>query len=101
MKCQLERYLTSQRELVMELDDDEDVEKELAVCGRMEKLCLQASVSAAQRTEEEEKTKIANQKSPSSGLKIMLNRITLPTFEGDIREDARFKSQYMKIVKPA
>ena len=27
MKCQLERYLTSQRELIMELDDDEVVEK--------------------------------------------------------------------------
>ena len=101
MKCQLERYLTSQRELVMELDDDEDVEKELAVCGRMEKLCLQASVSAAQRTEEEEKTKITNQKSSSSAFEIKLNRITLPTFEGDIREYARFKSEYMKIVKPA
>ena len=33
----VEKYLAAQRHLVMELDDDEDVEKELAACERMEK----------------------------------------------------------------
>ena len=73
MKVKLEKYLAAQRELVMELDDDVDVdiEKELAACGRMGKLCLQASVSAAQRTEEEEQSEIElKRKSPVAELEI-------------------------------
>ena len=103
MNGHLDRYLTAQRELIMELSDEEEADKELATCGMMERLCLQASVSAAQRTEEEEQSKIElkNQKSPGAGLEIKFNRMNLPTFEGDIREYARFKSQYLKIVKPA
>ena len=44
--------------------------------------------------------KLQNQKGPSAGLEIKLNRMNSPTFDGDIREYARFKSQYNKIVRP-
>ena len=57
MKSQLNRYLTAQRELVLELSDEEEAEGELALCTKMERLCLQANVLAGKRTEEEEQTK--------------------------------------------
>lgn len=104
MKSQLNRYLTAQRELVLELSDEEEAEGELALCTKMERLCLQANVLAGKRTEEEEQTKkdvsAKNQKGQVGGLEIKFNRMNLPTFDGDIREYARFKSHYNKVVKP-
>ena len=77
MKIQLDRYLTAQRELVMELSDEEEAEGELALCTKMERLCLQANVLAGKRTEEEEKIKkdvaAKNQKGKVGGLEIKFN----------------------------
>ena len=103
MKNQLERYLTSQKELILEMSDEDEAESEMAMCEKMEKLCLDASVAAGKRTKSEESAKKNQEKKhkDAGGIDIKFNRMNLPTFDGDIREYAKFKHQYNKIVKPA
>ena len=46
MKNQLERYLTSQKELILEMSDEDEAEAEMTISEEMESLCLNASVFA-------------------------------------------------------
>ena len=61
-------------------------------------------MSAGKRIEKDERAKkeqqVKTQKS-QDGLEIKLKRMELPTFDGDLRNYARFKYQFDKFVKPA
>ena len=76
------------------MSDEDEAESEMAICEKMEKLCLEASV-AAEKKNQQKKHKDA------SGIDIKFNRMNLPTFDGYIREYAKFKHQYDKIDKSA
>ena len=49
LKKQHEQYLTVQRELIIELSDEEEVEAEMKLSEQIQKLCLQANVAAGKR----------------------------------------------------
>ena len=101
MKKQLEKYLTVQRDLIIQLSDDDEVDTEMAISERMQKICLQANVSAGKRIKAKDQAMIQEGQRNRSGLELKLERMKLPSFSGDLREYPRFKYEFDKFVKPS
>ena len=83
MKVQLDRYLTVQKELVLQLSDDEEDGHEMSLSEKMQEMCIAASVAAStvvnaktRDTQSISRTGAARQ----SGLEIKLERMKLPHF---------------------
>ena len=95
MKQQLERYRTIQRDYVTLLSDDNDMNEELKICQNLQSLCIKANITvgtAIERKTEEPAKKMTE---------LKLERMKMPSFDGDIRNYPRFKNDFEKQVKPS
>ena len=102
VKSQMERYRLAQRDYVMLLSDDEEVAKETLSMKEMQSLCAKEHVTAGMFIEKKSavsKLKLTEGTRPA-GLQLKLERMKMPTFNGEIREYPRFKADFQKHVTP-
>ena len=103
MKIQLERYRSAQREYVLLLDEDDTVNQELKRMGEMQQLFMDINLRVGEKIEQEKKRQDISQAKDktSSTIELKMERMKMPTFNGDIRDYPRFKSDFMKYVMPS
>ena len=104
MKTQLEKYLSVQRELIVQLSDDEEADQEMLVTEKMQAMCVNASVKASKIIQEKTPQDVAvttKQTYNRGGLELKLERMRLPHFSGEIRDYPRFKQEFEKYVMPS
>ena len=102
VKSQMERYRLAQRDYVMLLSDDEEVAKETLSMQEMQSLCAKEHVMAGKFIEKRSgalKSKLT-EGTKTAGLQLKLERMKMPTFNGEIREYPRFKADFQKHVMP-
>jgi len=101
VKSQLERYRLAQRDYVMLLSDEEEVSKETTCMQQMQALCAKEHVNAGRTIEKRtSSSKLEAAERKPAGLQLKLERMKLPTFDGEIRDYPRFKADFQKHVSP-
>ena len=104
MKMQLEKYLSVQRELIVQLSDDDEADQEMLVTEKMQAMCVDVSVKASKIIQEKtpkDTNLIPKPSSNQGGLELRLERMKLPHFSGEIRDYPRFKHEFEKYVMPS
>lgn len=99
VKLQLDRYRVAQREYVILLSDDEEVDKETTLMQEMQSMCLQENVVAGKMIAAKQTVKQEDSKC-SKGMEWKMQRLEMPGFNGEIRDYLRFKEDFEKQVMP-
>jgi len=102
VKSQMERYRSAQRDYVMLLSDEEEVAKETLSMQEMQSLCAKEHIKAGMFIEKKSavvKLK-ATGETKSAGLRLKLEPMKMPKFDGEIRDYPRFKSDFQKHLIP-
>ena len=100
LKDQMERYRSSQRELVLILDSDEDLHNFTTDMKRLQHECSQLYLLAGKAIEQRTPAPSLAKRSTSKGIDLKMERMKMPNFTGDIREYPRFKADFDKHVRP-
>ena len=98
MRRQLEKYDSAQREYILCLTEDTDVEAELRLAEKMKTDCMNASIAASKLLES--KTLKRVEETGNKFMELKLERMKMPTFSGNIRDYPRFKADFKKHVIP-
>ena len=98
MKQQLDIYHSKQREFIELLNDDEDIDKQGEMMAKMQAMYIAANLEAGKVIKEQSGKQA---KAKSGGTEMKLERMKMPSFNGDIREYPCFKKDFEKQVMPA
>ena len=99
MRNQSTLYKSTQRELILLLDEESAVQECTVDMQKMLEYCAKANVAAGKEIEKRA-IKTSVPKTKPQCLDLKMERMKMPKFEGDIRDYPRFKSDFTKHVMP-
>ena len=100
MKTQMERYKSIQREVIILLSNDGDVQTHTVEMQKLMDDYMQFNASSGNLIQTQTKTEQSNSKSKNMTMDLKMERMKMPKFEGDIRDYPRFRRDFNKHVMP-
>ena len=100
LKQQTSLYKATQRELIILLDKESEVQECTIEMQKLLEYCRKINVAAGKEIEKRTMQTNASYKTKSQSLDLKMERMKMPKFDGDIREYPRFKSDFKKHVMP-
>jgi hypothetical protein len=98
LKNQMDQYRSTQRELILILDSDEELQKHTTSMQKLQQECAKLNIVAGKAIES--RTALSAGKVPQQGIDLKMERMKMPIFSGNIRDYPRFKADFTKHVMP-
>ena len=100
VKIQLDRYRTAQRDVIV-LSDDITVESETRTMKELQLKCAQANIEAGKEIDMRTLISTETKNKTGTAIELKLERMKMPTFNGQIRDYPSFKSDFERQVMPS
>ena len=95
----MDQYRLTQRELILILDSDEELQKLTNNMQKLQQECAKVNIAAVKAIES--RTRHSGGRNESQqGIDLKMERMKMPNFSGNIRDYPRFKADFTKHVMP-